>query len=160
MRIADFAFELRPRHEGGDRIDDDHIDRVALHQHLGDLHRLFAVVRLADEQRIELHAQLLAPGGIEGMLGVDDRGDAAGFLGLSRDVQGERRFAARFGAENLDDAAAGNALAAESHVERQAAGGNAANGERAVAAERHDRAFAELLSRSAAASFSGRRSAQ
>ena len=48
------------------------------------------------------------------------------FWAWAIDVQGERRLAARFRAEDLDDAAAGNALAAQGHVERQAAGGNAA----------------------------------
>ncbi len=125
MRIADFAFEFLLGHQGGDRVDDDHIDRVAFDQHFGDLHRFFAVARLADEQRFELHAQLLGPTGVEGMLGVDERGDAARFLGLGDHVQGQRGLAARFGAKDLDDAAAGNALAAEGQVERQAAGGDA-----------------------------------
>ena len=46
-------------------------------------------------------------------------------LGLGDDVQRQRRLAARFGAEDLDDAALGNALPAQGHVERQAAGGDA-----------------------------------
>ena len=113
------------RHEGGDRVDDDHVDGVALDEHLGDVHRLFAVARLAHEQRFEVDAELLGPAGVEGVLGVDEGGDAAGLLGLGDDVQGERGLAARFGAEDFDDAAAGNALAAEGDVERQAAGGDA-----------------------------------
>ncbi len=42
VRVADFAVELLLGHEGGDRVDDDHVDRVRLDEHLGDLHGLFA----------------------------------------------------------------------------------------------------------------------
>ena len=132
VRVADFAVELLLGHEGGHRVDDDHVDRVRLDEHLGDLHGLFAVARLADEQHFEVDAELLGPAGVEGMLGIDERGDAAGLLGLGDDVQGERRLAAGFGAEDFDDAAAGNALAAQGDVERQAAGGNAFDGHETV----------------------------
>ena len=120
--VADFAFEFLLRHQGGDRVDDDHVDGVRLDQHLGDLHRLFAAGRLADQERLQLDAQLLGPSRVEGVLGVDEGRDAAGPLGLGDDVQGERRLAARFRAKDLDDAAAGNALPAQGDVERQAAG--------------------------------------
>src|SRR5262245_59251107 len=143
--ITDYAFQFGPRHEGGDGIDDNHINRVAFDQHFGDLHGFFAIVGLADEQGFELDSELFAPAWIEGVLGVDNGGDSAGFLGLSGDMQGEGRFAARFGAEDLDDAAAGDALTTEGDVEREAAGGNARNGERAIAAQRHDRPLAELF---------------
>ena len=39
--------------------------------------RLFAVRRLADEQAFEIDADALGPGGVEGVLGVDERGHAA-----------------------------------------------------------------------------------
>ena len=96
-----------------------------LDEHLGDVHRLFAVAGLADQQRFQVDAELLGPAGVEGVFGVDEGGDAAGLLGLGDDVQGERRLAARFGAEDFDDAAAGKALAAQGDVERQAAGRDA-----------------------------------
>ena len=125
VRIADLAFQFLLGHQRGDRVDDDHVDGVGLDQHLGDLHRLFAAARLADQQRFQFDAQLLGPAGVEGVLGVDERGDAARLLGLGHHVQGQRRLAARFRAEDLDDAAARNALAAQGDVQRQAAGGNA-----------------------------------
>ena len=111
--------------QGGDRVDDDHVDRVRLDEHFGDLHRFFAVAGLADEQRSEVDAELLGPARVEGVFGVDEGGDAAGLLGLGDHVQGERGLAARFGAEDFDDAAARKALAAEGDVERQAAGRDA-----------------------------------
>src|SRR5262249_48116590 len=72
-------------------------------------------------------------------------GDSAGFLRLSGHVEGESCLAARFGSENLDDAAARNALTAKGNIERQAAGGNAGDRQRAITAQRHDRPLAELF---------------
>ncbi len=87
----------------------------------------------------------LAQLGSERVLGVDEGGDAAGLLGPGHDVQGQRGLAARFGAEDLDDAALGNALAAQGDIQRQAAGRNAFDLHGGADAQRHDRAFAELL---------------
>ena len=56
MRVADFAVEFPLRNQGRDRVDHDDVDGVRFNEHLGDLHRLFAVARLADEQRFEVDA--------------------------------------------------------------------------------------------------------
>jgi hypothetical protein len=82
------------------------------------------------------------PGGIEGVLGVDEGGDAVPLLRLGHGVQGERGFAARLRGRDLDDAAPGKPLTAQGDVEREAAGGNSLNGNRPAIAQRHDRAFA------------------
>ena len=74
-----------------------------MHQHLGDLERLLGAAGLADQERLDVHAQPLAPGRVERVLGVDERGDAAVLLGVGHGVQGDRRLAARLGAEQLDD---------------------------------------------------------
>ena len=145
VRVADFAVEFLLGHEGGHRVDHDHVDRVRFDEHFGDLHRFFAAAGLADEQHLQIDAELLGPAGIEGVLGVDHRGNAAGLLGLGSDVQSERRLAARLGSEDLDDAAARQASAAEGDVERQAAGRDALDRQQLIAGQRHDRAFAKLL---------------
>ena len=106
VRVADFAVEFLLGHQGGHRVDHDHVDGVRFDEHLGDVHRLFAAAGLADEQHFQIDAELLGPAGIEGVFGIDEGGDAAGLLGLGDDVQGERGLAARFGAEDFDDAAA------------------------------------------------------
>src|SRR5262245_45271612 len=79
------------------------------------------------------------------MLGVDEGGYAALTLGLGHRVQGHGRLAARFGAEDLDDPAAWKALAAQSDVEAQGAGGNPLHVERRVLSQLHDGALAELF---------------
>ena len=50
------------------------------------------LARLADEQRVELHAELLGPARVEGMFGVDKGGDAAGLLSLGDRRAGRASF--------------------------------------------------------------------
>ena len=102
VRIADFAFDFRPRHQGGHRVDDDDVHGVRLDQHLRDLERFLAVGRLADQQALQIDAEALGPAGIEGVLGVDEGGHAAQLLGAGDGVQGHGGLAARFRAEDLD----------------------------------------------------------
>ena len=47
------------------------------HQHVGDLERLLAGVRLGDQQLVDVHAEVAGVRGVERVLGVDERGDAA-----------------------------------------------------------------------------------
>ena len=89
------------------------------------MQRLLGVGRLADEQAFQIDAEALGPAGIEGMLGVDEGGHAALLLGVGDGVQGDGRLAARFRAEDFDDAAARQALAAQGDVQAQGAGGDA-----------------------------------
>ena len=44
--VAHFALELRARGERGNRVDRDDVDATRAHQHVCDLERLLAVVRL------------------------------------------------------------------------------------------------------------------
>src|SRR5438132_684326 len=85
------------------------------------------------------------PAGVQGVLGVDVGGDAAGLLGLGDGVEGERGLAAGLGAVDLDDAAAGQPPAAQGDVQPQRAGGNALDVLGGHLAHRHDRPLAELL---------------
>ena len=71
--VAHLAFQLGARHERGDRVDDDHVDRTGPHEHLDDLQRLLAAVGLRDEEIVDVDAELLGVFGIERVLGVDKR---------------------------------------------------------------------------------------
>ena len=64
---------------------------------------------MRDQQVIDVDAQLLGIGGIEGVLGVDEGGHASGFLGLGDYLQRDGGFAGRLGAEDFDHASAGKA---------------------------------------------------
>ena len=91
-------------------------------QHVGDLQRLLAGVGLGHEQLVDVHAELAGVRGVEGVLGVDERRDAALPLGLGDDVQADGGLARALGAEDLDDATAGDAADAERDVEGERAG--------------------------------------
>src|SRR5438105_13434259 len=78
------------------------------------------------------------------MLGVDEGADAAAALRLGDHVVDERRLARRFGAEDLDDPAAGQAADSEREVEAERTGGNRADGNRRAVVHLHHRALAEL----------------
>ena len=87
--IAHFALDFRLRRERRDRIDHDHIDRAGAHQHVGDLQRLLAGIRLRDQQVVDLDAELLRIHRIERMLGIDERRRAA--VALRRGDDGKRQ---------------------------------------------------------------------
>ncbi len=141
-RLPHLAFEFGLGDQRGDGVDHDDIDGVGSHQHVGDLQRLLAAVGLADEECLRVDTTLLHPGGVEGVFGIDECRDAVVALGGRDDVQGERRLAARLGAEDLDDAAARHAEAAQGEVEREGPGADTIARCVGVAVHLHDRAFA------------------
>ena len=92
MAVAHLALDLGAGHEGGDGVDDDDVERAGADQHVGDLERLLTGVGLADQQRVGVDADGAGVLGVERVLGVDERGDAAGGLGVGHRVQGHRRL--------------------------------------------------------------------
>ena len=122
LRVAHLAFDFGLRHERRDRVDDDDVDAARADQHLDDFERLLAVVGLRDEQVVEVDAQLLRVGGVERVLGVDERRHAAQLLRFGDDLQRERRLARRLRPEDFDDAAARHAADAERVVDADGAG--------------------------------------
>ena len=84
VAVAHVALDLGLGHQRGDRVDDDDVDGAGADEHVGDLERLLAVVGLGDEQLVGLDAELAGVGGVERVLGVDERGDAACLLHARR----------------------------------------------------------------------------
>ena len=119
MRVAHLALDLGPRNERGHRVDDHDVERRRPHEHVGDLERLLAGVRLRDQQLVDVDAELAGVGGIERVLRVDERRDAALGLCFRDHVQTDRGLARALGAEDLDDPTAWDAADAERDVERQ-----------------------------------------
>ena len=122
MAVAHLALDLGAGHQGGDRVDDDEVERAGADQHVRDLERLLTGVGLGEQQRVGVHAELLGVVGVERVLRVDERHDAAGRLGVGHRVQGDRRLAGGLRAVDLHDAAARQAADAEGDVERDRAG--------------------------------------
>ena len=144
MAVAHLALDLRPRHQRGHRVDDDDVDSAGADEHVGDLQRLLAGVRLGDEQRVGVHAELLRVVRVERVLGVDEGRDPAGLLRVRDRVQGQGRLAAALRAVDLDDPAARQAADAQRGVECDGSGGDHLYRRPGVIAEPHDRAPAEL----------------
>jgi hypothetical protein len=122
-RRPDLALELGARGEGGDRVDDDEVERVGADELVDDLQRGLAAVGLRDEQRFQVDADRARVRGVERVLRVDEGGPAAGGLDRGDRVQGDGGFARRLGAENFDDAPFGQA-AAQGDVQGEGAGGD------------------------------------
>ena len=145
MGVAHLALDLGLRHERGDRVDDDHVERTRPDQHVGDLERLLPRVGLGDVELVDVDADGRRVHRVHRVLGVDVGAHAAVALGLGDDVHGERRLPRRLGAVDLDDPAAGQPADAEGEVEREGAGGDRGDPDVAPLAELHDRALAVLL---------------
>jgi hypothetical protein len=130
----------------GDGVDDDDVDGGAADEDLGDLEGLLAGVGLGDEEVVGLYAEVPGVADVEGVLGVDEGGDAAPLLGLGDDVEGQRRLARRFRPVDLHHPAAGDAADAEGDVEAQGSRGDHLDGRKRVTVpEAHDGALAELF---------------
>ena len=120
------------------------VDRAASHEHVGDLERLLTRVGLRDEEGVDVDAELAGVLGIERVLGVDERGDAARLLRVGDRVERQRRLTRRLRTVDLDDAAAREPADAERDVERDRTGRDDLDGSALVAAQAHDGALAEL----------------
>ena len=145
VAVAHLALDLGAGHQGGHRVDDDDVERAGADQHVGDLERLLTGVGLADQQRVGVDADGPGVVGVERVLGVDERRDAAGRLGVGHRVQGDRRLAGGLRAVDLDDPAARQAADAEGDVEGDRAGRDDLHGHLGAVAQAHDGALAELL---------------
>ena len=93
QRIAHLAFELGLGRQRGHRVDDDQVDRAGAHQRVDDLERLLAGVGLADQQFLQVDAELLRVLRVERVLGVDEGAGAAELLHLGDDLQRQRGLA-------------------------------------------------------------------
>ena len=144
MAVAHLALDLGAGHQRRHRVDDDQVERAGADQHVGDLERLLTGVGLGDQQRVGVDAERLGVVGVERVLGVDERHDAAGRLGVGHRVQRDRRLAGGLRAVDLDHAAARQAADAERHVERDRARRDHLERRPGLLAQPHDRALAEL----------------
>src|SRR5690606_25146092 len=103
--------------EGGHRVDDQDVERPGANEHVGDLEGLLSGVGLGDQQLVDVHPDGPGVVGIEGVLGVDEGGDAPVALRFGDDVEGEARLARCLRAVDLDYAPPGDATGAQRQVE-------------------------------------------
>jgi hypothetical protein len=144
VSIAHLALDLGAWDQCSDRVDHDDVHRARAHQRFGDLQRLLTGVRLRDQEVVEIDTEALSIDRIEGVFGVDVRGDTTHPLGLGDHVEGERRLSARLGTEDLGNSTARNPTDPECEVEGDRTGRNDIDLELGwVLAHPHDGAFAE-----------------
>jgi len=106
----------------------------------------FAGIGLADQEVLQVDAELLRVLHVERVLGIDEGADAGLLLHFGDDLQGERGLAGRLRAVDLDHAAARQAADTQRDIEPQRAGGDDLDVFDLLAiAQAHDRALAELL---------------
>ena len=88
MGVAHVALDFGAGHQRGHGVDHHDIHGAGADQHIHDFQGLLAGVGLRDQQLVDVHAQLSGVNRVEGVLGVDERGHAAGLLHISDGVQG------------------------------------------------------------------------
>ncbi len=147
MRIAHIAFNFCARHECGYGVDDYDIDRATSNKHFADLKRLFASVRLADQEVVDVDT---APSScvhrVERMLDVDIGGDTANSLCRRNDMEGKRRLAGTLWSIDFDNAPSGQAPDPKCQVKSECARRNCLNLHLGGAVtQAHDRTATELL---------------
>ena len=101
--------------------------------------------RIRNEEVVHVHTQFLGIEAVEGMLGIDEGGDAAGFLAFGNGVDGQSGLTGTLGTINFDDAAAGETANAQRHIEADAAGGDDVELLVGTVAQLHDGALAVAL---------------
>jgi hypothetical protein len=127
VHVTHFAFDFGLRYQRGHGVDDDHVNGVGAHQHVGDFQGLFAGVRLRNQQVVDVDAQLAGVLRVEGVFGVDEGAGGTVFLGFGDDRQGQRGLTRRFRAVDFDDTAFWQAADAQGDVQAQRAGGDGRN---------------------------------
>ena len=145
LGVPHLPFELGPRNQRRHGIDDDDVEGAAADQCVGDLEGFFAAVRLRDQQVLHVDPQLARKADVEGVLGVDECGDATLLLSLSYHVESAHRLAGRLGTVHLDDAPPGDTPDPESGVEREAARRDDVDVDDLGFTQAHDGPLPELL---------------
>ncbi len=135
------AFKFRLGNKRSHRVDDHQIHRVGTHQHVGDVQRLLAVVRLGNEQFIDLHAQAGGIVGVQRMFCVHKSCRPPHLLTFGDDMQSQRGFARRLGAINFRHTATRDAADTEGEIQPDGTGGNDRNTNMGVVGKLHDGAL-------------------
>ena len=143
MGVAHLALDFRARHQGGDRIDHQYVDRVGAHQCVDNFQRLLAGVGLRNDQLVGVDAERLGIDRVERMFRVNKGRRAARLLRFGNDVQRERGLARTFRSVYLDHASLWQSPDAKRDIQSETAGGDGFYFQRLALAQLHRRALAE-----------------
>ena len=144
-RVAHVAFNLLLRRKSSHRVDHQNIYCSRPYQLVGNLQGLLAVVRLRDVEIVYVYPQLLSIEAVEGMLGIDERCNAALFLCLRNGMDGQRRLATRLRTVNLYYAALGISAHAQRSIQCNRPGWDDLHVLCLLVAHSHNASLAEVL---------------
>lgn len=122
--VSDLAFEFGFGDESGDGIQDDDVEGIRADERFADAEGFLARAGLGDEEVVEIDAEALGVGGIQGVLDINESGEPSAFLGLGHDGEGERGFSGGFRPVNFHDASPGEASNTQGAVNEEIAGGD------------------------------------
>ena len=143
MRVAHFAFQFRLRHQRRHRVDHHHVNRSGAHQRIGDFQRLFARIRLRNQEVVNIHADFLGIRRVKRVFGINKRTRPALFLRLRDNAQRQRRLARAFRPVYFHNSAFRQTADSERNVQPDGAGGNRLNINLGILPQPHNGAFAE-----------------
>ena len=151
-----FTIDFRLGNEGGNGVNNHHINRAGADQQLADFQGLLTRIRLGDEQLVDVHPQTSRPGRIQSVLGIDKRRHTSPLpLGAGGNAQSQGRLARGFGAEDLHHATTRHTPPSQGQIEADRPRGYAGNDISRLAVQTHDRALAECLFDLAQGPFEG-----
>ena len=104
-----------------------------------------SVIGLGNEQIFDIHPEAFGVVLVKGMFGINECGNATGFLRFGYGMNGQGRFSGGFGAVYLNDTSAGQAAYAQGNVEGQRSAGNHRHISNGFVAQLHDRPFSILF---------------
>ena len=123
MRVPHISLYLGFGGERGNRVDHYQVNRTAIDKIIGNIQRLFAVVRLWHIQIVQIHAEICRVNGVERMLRIDERGYSALLLQFCNDMKRNSGFTRRFGTVNFDNPAFGYSSYSQCNIQRKATRG-------------------------------------
>ena len=118
MGIAHLALDFCTRNESSNGVDNDNINRTAAYQSISNLQRLLAIIRLRNQQIVNINAQMARIFRIQCVLRINEGCIAAQLLRLSNHMQSHSRLTGRFRSINFNHTSTGNTADTKSNIQR------------------------------------------
>ena len=115
--ITHFAFDFGTRNQSCNGVDNDNINSAAAYQCVSNFQSLFAVIRLRNQQIVNIYTQMTGIFRIQCMLRIDKCRIAAHLLSFGNHMQSNGSFTGRFGTVNLNNTSARNTTDTKSNIQ-------------------------------------------
>ena len=92
MAVTHVAFDFRLRCQGRNGVNHHHINSTGTNYHVTNFQGLLTGIRLADQQTINIDAQVTGINWIQRVLSIDKGTGATGLLCFRDDLKGQRGF--------------------------------------------------------------------